>query len=66
MRGQLPDPPQSLVDRLRVRAHIRRNAIGRDLRPDGKPDRLTALLEEAANEIEDLEYRLSYLDVPCR
>lgn len=45
-------PPQSLVDRLRIRANIRRNAIGRDLRPDGNPDRLTALLEEAADSID--------------
>ena len=62
MRGQLPDPPQSLVDRLRVRAHIRRNAIGRDLRPDGKPDRLTALLEEAADDIEFLERELAWYE----
>ncbi len=49
------DAPQTLVERLRVRAHIRRNAVGRDHRPDGKSDRLTLLLEEAADEIQHLE-----------
>lgn len=46
---------ESLIERLRIRAHIRRNAKGRKSVEEGKPDRLADLLEEAANEIERLE-----------
>lgn len=46
---------QSLVERLRIRAHIRRNAKGRKSVEEGKPDRLADLLEEAADELERLE-----------
>lgn len=45
---------QDLVDRLRTRATIRRQAKGRKSVEEGKPDRLADLLDEAANEIEDL------------
>ena len=46
---------ESLIERLRIRAHIRRNAKGRKSVEEGKPDRLADLLEEAANELERLE-----------
>lgn len=39
---------QTLIQRLRKRAEIRRNI------PRGEPDRIAELLEEAANEIERL------------
>lgn len=43
-----------LVDRLRIRAEIRRKIDTRKSVQEGKPDRLALLLEEAANEIERL------------
>lgn len=46
---------QSLTERLRIRANIRRSAIGRKSVEEGKPDRIADLLEESANEIEQLE-----------
>ena len=46
---------ESLIERLRIRAHIRRNAKGRKSVEEGKPDRLADLLEEAADELERLE-----------
>ena len=46
---------ESLIERLRIRAHIRRNAKGRKSVEEGKPDRLADLLEEAANELERLQ-----------
>lgn len=56
---------QSLVERLRIRAHIRRNAQGRksvqvgsngvDDSQEGKPDRIADLLEQAADRIESFE-----------
>ena len=45
---------QDIVDRLRIRATIRRQANGRKSVEEGKPDRLADLLDEAAKEIEDL------------
>lgn len=45
---------QDLVYRLRKRAEIRRQIPGRRSVQEGKPDRLADLLEEAANEIENL------------
>ena len=45
---------QDLVYRLRKRAEIRRQIPGRRSIQEGKPDRLADLLEEAANEIENL------------
>jgi hypothetical protein len=45
---------QTIVDRLRIRAMIRRNAEGRKSVLEGKPDRLADLLEEAADVIETL------------
>jgi hypothetical protein len=44
-----------LVYRLRKRAEIRRNAKTRKSVQEGKPDKISDLLEEAAWEIERLE-----------
>lgn len=49
---------ESLVERLRKRAEIRRQIATRKSVQEGKPDRLADLLEEAANEIEALGYEL--------
>lgn len=43
-----------LVERLRKRAEIRRQIPSRKSVQEGKPDRLADLLDEAANEIEEL------------
>ncbi len=43
---------QTLVERLRVRAYIRRQIPTRKSAAEGKPDRLADLLEEAAEAIE--------------
>lgn len=48
----------SLVERLRTRAKIRREIPTRKSVIEGKPDRIADLLEEAANEIEMLERAL--------
>lgn len=45
---------QNLVERLRIRASIRRNNTERKSVKEGKPDRIADLLEEAADEIERL------------
>ena len=45
---------QSLIERLRIRATIRRQILTRKSVQENKPDRLADLLEEAANEIERL------------
>ena len=45
---------QSLVERLRIRAQIRRQISTRKSVQEGKPDRIADLLEEAANELERL------------
>ena len=45
---------EDLVYRLRKRAEIRRQIADRKSVQEGKPDRLSDLLEEAANEIERL------------
>lgn len=46
---------QTLVERLRKRAEIRRSIPTRKSVIDGSPDRLADLLEEAADEIQRLE-----------
>ena len=46
---------QDLVYRLRKRAEIRRQINTRKSVQEGKPDRISDLLEEAANEIERLK-----------
>lgn len=45
---------QDLVDRLLIRARIRRQAKGRKSVEEGKPDRISDLLEEAAEAIRRL------------
>lgn len=59
IENQGPQPKgldqQSLVERLRIRAHIRRNSQGRKLVQEGKPDRIADLLEQAADRIESFE-----------
>ena len=47
-----PIEEQTLVERLRTRASIRRSIKDRKSVQEGKPDRIADLLEEAANEIE--------------
>lgn len=54
---------QSLTDRLRIRAAIRRQAQGRKSVQEGAPDRLVLLLEEAADEIERLQERLDGAEI---
>ena len=44
----------SLIERLRIRASIRRQILTRKSVLENKPDRLADLLEEAANELERL------------
>lgn len=46
---------QSLVDRLRIRASIRRSIPSRKSVQEGKPDRIADLLDEAANRLESYE-----------
>ena len=57
----LPVAEQSLVFRLRKRAEIRRQIPGRLSATEGKPDRIADLLDEAANEIENLKNLLTSL-----
>lgn len=52
---------QSLVDRLRIRASIRRGITTRKSVQNGEPDRIADLLEEAANEIADLQEQVATL-----
>ena len=47
---------QSLIERLRIRANIRRSISTRKSVQEGKPDKIADLLEEAADYIEQLEY----------
>lgn len=45
---------EDLIDRLKIRAKIRRQILTRKSVQENKPDRLADLLEEAAAEIERL------------
>ena len=47
-----------IVYRLRKRAEIRRQISSRKSVQEGKPDRISDLLEEAANEIERLRFEV--------
>ena len=49
-----PIEEQTIVERLRIRASIRRNNTERKSVKEGKPDRIADLLEESADEIERL------------
>ncbi len=59
--SHLPVSEQSIVFRLRKRAEIRRQNQDRKSVQEGRPDRISDLLEEAANEIERLRERNSEL-----
>lgn len=59
--SHLPVAEQSLVFRLRKRAEIRRQIPGRLAVLENKPDRIADLLDEAADEIEDLKKLLASL-----
>jgi hypothetical protein len=48
-----------LIHRLRKRAEIRRQISTRKSVQEGKPDRISDLLEEAANELERLNETVS-------
>lgn len=55
---------QDLVERLRKRAEIRRQIPTRKSVQENQPDRISDLLEEAANEIDRLrEYEWMYKDL---
>lgn len=56
--SHLPVAEQSLVFRLHKRAEIRRQIPGRKSVEEGANDRIADLLEEAANEIENLRKQL--------
>lgn len=69
MTSTKPLEHQTLVERLRIRASIRRNNKERKSVTEGKPDRISDLLEDAANEIEllykviaDLDNEITHLD----
>lgn len=51
---KVKQPEDDIVYRLRKRAEIRRQIPTRKSVLEGKPDRIADLLEEAADEIEDL------------
>ena len=59
--SHLPVAEQSLVFRLRKRAEIRRQIPGRKSVEEGAPDRIATLLDEAADEIENLEQTIANL-----
>jgi hypothetical protein len=56
--SHLPAEQQSLVFRLRKRAEIRRQIQTRKSVQNGESDRLSDLLEEAADKIETLESKI--------
>lgn len=58
MKIDKPIQDQTLVERLRNRASIRRQIPNRKSVQEGKEDRLASLLEEAADEIERLQKML--------
>lgn len=59
-----PYEEQTLPERLRNRAAIRRKAKGRKSVEEGKPDRLSDQLDEAADRIEALEKALAFYANP--
>jgi hypothetical protein len=50
--------PEDLIYRLRKRAEIRRDIKTRKSVQEGAPDRISDLLEEAANKIEELQKQI--------
>ena len=61
--SHLPVEEQSLIFRLRKRAEIRRQISSRKSVQEGRPDRLSDLLEEAADELESLRKQVTALKV---
>jgi hypothetical protein len=59
--SHLPVVEQSLLFRLRKRAEIRRQIPGRLAVVEGKPDKIANLLDEAADEIENLQETIAKL-----
>ena len=57
-----PLEEQTLVERLRIRASIRRNNTERKSVQEGKPDRIADLLEESAVELEKKDKLISKLE----
>lgn len=57
--SHLPVAEQSLVFRLRKRAEIRRTIKDRKSVVEGAADRIADLLEEAADQIEQLTHKVS-------
>jgi hypothetical protein len=58
--SHLPVSKQSLVFRLRKRAEIRRQNQDRKSVQEGARDRISDLLEEAADEIESLRNKVEF------
>jgi hypothetical protein len=54
-----PVSKQPLIYRLRKRAEIRRSNDQRLSVKEGKPDRISDLLEEAADRLEKLNYKVN-------
>lgn len=59
--SHLPVSEQSLIFRLRKRAEIRRQIPGRLAVTEGKPDKIANLLDEAADEIMNLQQIIAKL-----
>jgi len=55
------DNKESLIDRLRIRASIRRSITSRKSLQEGKPDRISDLLEEAAMQLSTYEKQIKEL-----
>lgn len=58
----LKEPEEPLIYRLRKRAEIRRSINSRKSVQEGKPDRISDLLEESANELYRLETLVGELE----
>lgn len=56
---------EDLIFRLRERAKIRRQIPTRKSVLNNEPDRISDLLEEAANKIEELNSVIDSLDIHC-
>lgn len=56
---------EDLVFRLKERARIRRQIPTRKSVQNNEPDRISDLLEEAANRIEELDSIIDSLDIHC-
>jgi hypothetical protein len=63
MRNRVPEEYDTdLVERLRKRAEIRRQISTRKSVQEGKPDRISDILEEAAAAIERLRWEMGNYD----